>query len=103
MDQAKNDRDLPVYLFHEGTNHRAWQLLGAHPARRDGAEGWTFRTWAPAAAAVDVVGDFNDWQPGQYPMEMRPASRDLAALETGPDSRVLDVTLNPREGGSMRP
>jgi len=69
MDQAKNDRDLPVYLFHEGTNHRAWQLLGAHPARRDGAEGWTFRTWAPAAAAVDVVGDFNDWQPGQYPMQ----------------------------------
>lgn len=35
-------------------------------------------------------------------MEMRPASRDLAALETGPDSRVLDVTLNPREGGSMK-
>ena len=46
-----------LYLFNAGRNHAAYQLLGAHP----GAEGTTFRVWAPNAARVSVVGDFNGW------------------------------------------
>jgi 1,4-alpha-glucan branching enzyme len=28
----------------------------------------SFRVWAPLASQVDVVGEFNRWQPGQYPL-----------------------------------
>ena len=50
--------ELALYLFHEGTNARAWQYLGVHP---DG-EGFVARVWAPNATRVFLVGDFNNWQ-----------------------------------------
>ena len=55
---ARNEAELPVYLFHQGTNFRAYEYLGAHPI--DG--GFVFRVWAPDAAAVAVTGDFDGWQ-----------------------------------------
>lgn len=51
-----------LYLFNEGRNFQAYRLLGAHP----GPEGTTFRVWAPNAATVSVVGEFNDWCPGVH-------------------------------------
>lgn len=53
--------DLPVYLFHEGTNYRSYELLGSHFTEKDGKKGVVFRVWAPAAKEVAVVGDFNGW------------------------------------------
>jgi len=47
--------------FHTGTLTDGWQWFGAHPERKRGRAGWTFRVWAPHAAAVSVVGDFNQW------------------------------------------
>ena len=52
---------MALYLFHQGTNYRAHDLLGAHLARRESVDGVVFCTWAPRAAAVGVIGDFNDW------------------------------------------
>ena len=49
--------ELPLYLFHQGTNFRAYEFFGSHI---DGDE-VTFRVWAPNAEAVSVVGDFNGW------------------------------------------
>ena len=47
------------YLFREGTHTRLYEKLGAHAV-----EGATqFAVWAPNAASVAVVGDFNDWDP----------------------------------------
>ena len=45
------------YLFHEGTNHRVFDYLGAHLV----PEGCRFAVWAPNARAVSVIGDFNAW------------------------------------------
>ena len=65
-----NTRDeLPIYLFHQGTNFEAHRFLGAHPAKRDGQSGAVFRTWAPQAAAVAVAGDFNGWDDSAHPMQ----------------------------------
>jgi 1,4-alpha-glucan branching enzyme len=64
-----------IYLFREGTHYRAYQFLGAHlvDARTDrAAEGVYFAVWAPNAARVSVVGDFNDWNPAANPMQPRP-------------------------------
>ena len=54
--------------FHQGTMTDGWRWFGAHPAKKRGREGWTFRVWAPHAEAVSVVGDFNDWQEGAAPL-----------------------------------
>jgi 1,4-alpha-glucan branching enzyme len=53
------------YLFREGTHSRLYEKLGAH--FRDGAT--HFAVWAPNAASVAVVGDFNGWDPRANPMQ----------------------------------
>ncbi len=50
-----------LYHFHEGTDCYASTVLGAHFDIQNGAEGVVFRVWAPNAAAVSVIGDFNGW------------------------------------------
>ena len=49
--------------FRAGTLTDGWRYFGAHPAKKDGKNGWIFRVWAPNARKVSVVGDFNDWNP----------------------------------------
>ena len=60
MADAKTAYDLPIYLFHQGTNFRAHELMGCHYDSATGAA--VFRTWAPGAARISVVGDFNEWR-----------------------------------------
>ena len=55
---------VTAFLFHEGTEHHAYRYLGCH--RMD--NGYVFRVWAPSAARVFVVGDFNCWSEDD-PME----------------------------------
>ena len=55
------ENNLPLYLFHQGTNFYAYEYLGAHFARVDDKNGVVFRVWAPNAKEVSVVGDFNSW------------------------------------------
>ena len=42
--------------FWEGECFDAWRWMGAHPACRQGQEGWQFVLWAPGALAVEVCG-----------------------------------------------
>lgn len=46
------------YFFHQGTNIRAYDYMGAH-RQPDGSV--YFRVWAPKADKVYVAGDFNGW------------------------------------------
>ena len=61
-----SDEDL--YLFHEGSNFRSYQLMGAHVIHGHNP-GVRFTVWAPNAREVRVVGDFNSWQGQEYGME----------------------------------
>lgn len=56
--KVKEEYSVPMYLFHEGSNARAYEFLGAH-LTPDGSV--VFRVWAPNAVAVAVAGDFNGW------------------------------------------
>ncbi len=56
--------DSDFWLFAEGRHDRLYEILGCHLE----SEVATFRVWAPAAAEVSVVGDFNSWQPGKNPL-----------------------------------
>ncbi len=64
----KTTEDFPKYLFHEGTNYEADRLFCPRAVCVGGKKGWLFRLWAPNAAAVSVVGDFNGWKAGVNPM-----------------------------------
>jgi 1,4-alpha-glucan branching enzyme len=57
--------DDDLHLFNEGSHLRLYEKLGAHPIEIDGCQGTQFAVWAPAAARVSVIGDFNDWSPAQ--------------------------------------
>ncbi len=61
----KNTLNEHKYLFGEGTETRAYEFLGAHFE----GDRVVFRTWAPNAARVSVVGDFNGWNPDANPMQ----------------------------------
>ena len=52
-----NDIRTDLYLFHQGTNYTAYRFLGCHMTRdAAGQYHYTFRTWAPKAHHVYVVG-----------------------------------------------
>jgi len=63
--------DHDIYLFKEGTHFRLYNKLGAHTVEVDGTRGTFFAVWAPSAATVSVVGDFNQWNPQSHPLSLR--------------------------------
>jgi 1,4-alpha-glucan branching enzyme len=81
----KDSLSQALYLFNEGRNHQSYRLLGAH----FGEGGTTFRVWAPNAARVAVVGDFNGWNGSSHPL------RDLGA------SGVWEATVAAAGPGSL--
>lgn len=55
-----------TYLFNEGTHLRLYRHMGAHHM----GDKTRFSVWAPNAARVSVVGDFNDWTPRRHTLEL---------------------------------
>lgn len=64
--------DLDLHLIGQGTHYDLGRTLGAIPMEVEGVEGVRFSVWAPNARRVSVVGDFNSWDGGRYPMRLRP-------------------------------
>ena len=60
--------EFDLYLFGEGTQHRAFEKLGAHRRTVNGSTGVHFAVWAPNADRVSVIGDFNGWGGRANPM-----------------------------------
>jgi 1,4-alpha-glucan branching enzyme len=71
-DLLLSDDDL--YWFGEGNHYRLYQKMGAHLDREQGADRVRFAVWAPEAASVHVMGDFNGWDKGSFPLEPRGVS-----------------------------
>lgn len=69
MPDTKFITEFDQYLFGQGTHYDLYNKLGAHPMTVDEEEGVYFAVWAPNAAAVSIVGDFNEWDENATPME----------------------------------
>ena len=67
-------RDVDVFLFHEGTHLRLYEHLGSHISLDPERPGVSFAVWAPNAASVAVIGDFNDWSEGAHALRRREGS-----------------------------
>ena len=75
-------RDLDQRMMNY--SHKLAQLLGGSGSLKDFANGnayygihhelggWVYREWAPAADRLWFMGDFNDWNPTNCPMERLP-------------------------------
>ncbi|RFS26487.1 1,4-alpha-glucan branching protein GlgB [Chitinophaga silvatica] len=50
-----------ITLFQSGSHYRLYEKFGAHPVEMEGVRGTYFAVWAPDAAFVSVMGDFNGW------------------------------------------
>lgn len=51
METNENEKlESRLQAFHDGTEQRAWEWLGAHRAVKDGKKGVQFCVWAPHAA-----------------------------------------------------
>ena len=99
---------LDDFLMGEGSHLRLFDKLGAHCITHEGASGVHFAVWAPNAAQVALVGDFNDWDHRRHTMRHR---ADIGVWEiflpdvgpgraykyriTGPDGVVLPLKADP--------
>ena len=76
--------ELDRHLLSEGRHLQIHDHLGAHPVTvegRDGAvDGVMFSVWAPAAADLAVVGDWNFWDRTTTPMQRVEGSDVWAAF-----------------------
>ncbi|MCG7442888.1 1,4-alpha-glucan branching protein GlgB [Dermabacter vaginalis] len=81
--------DFDLHLIREGRHEELWRVLGAHVRTLDGIQGTSFTVWAPNAAAVQVIGDFNGWN------GRRTAMRSLG------DSGVWEIFLPGVRAGAV--
>jgi 1,4-alpha-glucan branching enzyme len=66
-------------LAAHATGHK-YAGIHFHPATGE----WTIREWAPAARAVSLIGDFNDWNRESHPLEFLPGG--VWQLKLPPDA-----------------
>ncbi|MDG4596498.1 MAG: 1,4-alpha-glucan branching protein GlgB [Candidatus Contendobacter sp.] len=87
-----------LHLFNEGRHLHAYRVLGAHPRMVDHVAGVLFAVWAPNAAQVSVVGDFNQWDGLRHPLRRRGGVWELFVPDVAAGARY-QFELRVRETG----
>jgi 1,4-alpha-glucan branching enzyme len=92
-----NDLTIPRD-FYLGTCFDAYRFLGAHPA--PGGKGWVFRVYAPNAAAVDVCGDFNDWNGAPLAFDPRGGGVWSGTVANAVEGQNYKYRIHTKDGAS---
>ena len=94
--------ELDQYLFGQGTHYDIYKKMGAHPTQRNGKKGVYFALWAPHAAAVHVVGDFNGWDECAAPMtRLEPLGIYETFIEGIPTGELYKYLITTQEGEKL--
>ncbi|MES1210473.1 MAG: alpha-amylase family glycosyl hydrolase, partial [Pseudomonadota bacterium] len=98
--------DVDLHLFAEGTHARVYERLGAHLTTEGGRLGVAFAVWAPNAARVSVIGDFEGW--GNAPVPLARAGESgiwagfIAGLTKGTHYKYRVESRHGGDGGGYR-
>lgn len=63
--------DFDIELFRSGKHYRLYEKMGSHVVENQGVVGTYFSVWAPNAAYLAVIGDFNGWDKGTHALMPR--------------------------------
>ena len=72
--------DYDLHLFNEGSHHKIFEKLGAHPLTVNGRAGTHFAVWAPNAKGVSLVCNYNHWDGSAHPLKPLGSSGVWAAF-----------------------
>ncbi|MBU1742920.1 MAG: 1,4-alpha-glucan branching enzyme, partial [Proteobacteria bacterium] len=87
------------HLWNEGRLDQAYHTLGARVWTADGVAGVRFAVWAPNAAGVSVVGDFNGWDGRADQMRILGSSGIWELFVPGlPVGELYKYEIRPRQG-----
>ncbi|KPP83826.1 MAG: 1,4-alpha-glucan branching enzyme GlgB [Rhodobacteraceae bacterium HLUCCA08] len=93
---------IDQHLIGEGRHQALWQALGAHVTECDGVAGTHFAVWAPNAARVSVVGDFNAWDGRVHAMRRVGETGVWEVFLPGPGAGSLyKYEIAPRDGAPI--
>ncbi|MEX5284856.1 1,4-alpha-glucan branching protein GlgB [Selenomonas sputigena] len=92
--------EFDLFLYHQGTNYHAYEMLGAHFIEKDGRKGVRFSVWAPHAKSVSVVGDFNEWDTRTHEMKkIGDGEIWVTFIEGLEEGEVYKYAIEPQWGG----
>ncbi|QIH34984.1 1,4-alpha-glucan branching protein GlgB [Sphingobacterium sp. DR205] len=63
--------EFDVALFQAGRHFKLYEKFGSHELEVEGERGVYFAVWAPNAKSVSVTGNFNFWDKGSHPLNVR--------------------------------
>ncbi|MBE6855023.1 MAG: 1,4-alpha-glucan branching protein GlgB [Ruminococcus sp.] len=92
------ENEFPLSLFYSGRNCKTYRFFGAHLIQRGGETLHRFRVWAPNAASVSVVGDFNDWDRTRTPMRKIDHAVWEVCIPQLPQYAVYKYSIESRSG-----
>lgn len=88
--------------FRQGTEVRAHRFLGACPVVHQDVAGTRFGVFAPDAANVNLMGDFNGWDARCHPMRPRGSTGVWELFVPGVGQGAhYKYEVHPREGGRV--
>lgn len=98
-----NFTEMDMYLFGQATHYDIYKKMGAHPRTYRKKKGVCFTVYAPHAAKVYVIGDFNDWNETSHEMKrLKPEEAGIyelfvPKLSTGSLYKYLIITPDGRK------
>jgi 1,4-alpha-glucan branching enzyme len=90
--------EIDLHLVGEGRHEQLYEKLGAHVTD----DGVAFAVWAPNAAKISVVGEWNGWDGRVNPMEQRGVSGIWeAVVADAPEGALYRYEITTREGNLL--
>jgi 1,4-alpha-glucan branching enzyme len=93
--------DYDLHLLGEGTHHHAYEKLGAHRVTLGSTTGVHFAVWAPNAARVSPIGDFNGWDGRVHPMRLLTNGFWELFIPDLPDGEKYKFEIRTRQGAVL--